>query len=73
LYFNEILLGAIFTVQVGAVKTKFPAGLAMVETSAVPVSVTLGGKKPLVVLLTSSCAEAAGVAVPIPTCEKAGK
>jgi len=24
-YFNEILLGAIFTGQVGAVKTKFPA------------------------------------------------
>ena len=31
------------------------------------VVVILGGKKPLVVLLTSSCADAAGVVVPIPT------
>jgi hypothetical protein len=32
--------------------------------------VILGGKKPLVVLVTSSSAEAAGVVVPIPTWEK---
>jgi hypothetical protein len=31
------------------------------------VVVILGGKKPFVVLLTSSCADAAGVLVPIPT------
>jgi hypothetical protein len=30
--------------------------------------VILGGKNPLVVLLTSNRADAAGVAVPIPTC-----
>jgi hypothetical protein len=30
-------------------------------------AVILGGKKPLVVLLTSNCADAAGVVVPIPT------
>ena len=31
------------------------------------VVVILGGKKPLVMLLTSSCAEVLGVVVPIPT------
>jgi hypothetical protein len=30
--------------------------------------VILGGKNPLVVLLTSNCADAAGVVVPMPTC-----
>ena len=40
----------------------------MVATSAVPVSVTLGGKKPLLEELTSSLADAFGVSVPIPTC-----
>lgn len=30
--------------------------------------VILGGKNPLVVLLTSNCADDAGVLVPIPTC-----
>jgi hypothetical protein len=35
----------------------------------VAVKATLGGKKPLVVLVTSSCAEEFGVLVPIPTCE----
>jgi hypothetical protein len=39
-------------------------GLAMAFLSLV---VILGGKKPLVVLLTSNCADAAGVVVPIPT------
>jgi hypothetical protein len=43
------------------------AGLAMVVISAVPVNVTLGGKNPLLVLFTSSCAEVLGVVVPMPT------
>jgi hypothetical protein len=41
------------------------AGLAMASRSVV---VKRGGNNPLVVLLTSSCAEAAGLFVPIPTC-----
>jgi hypothetical protein len=41
------------------------AGLAMASRSAV---VIRGGNKPLVVLLMSSCAEATGLFVPIPTC-----
>jgi hypothetical protein len=44
--------------------TKPVAGVTIKLRSAV---VILGGKKPLVVLLTSSCADAAGVVVPIPT------
>jgi hypothetical protein len=32
--------------------------------------VILGGNKPLVVLLTSNCADAAGMAVPMPTCAR---
>jgi hypothetical protein len=39
------------------------AGLAMAFRCAVFI---LGGSNPFVVLLTSSCAEAAGVVVPIP-------
>ena len=34
--------------------------------ASLSVVVILGGKKPLVVLLTSSCADAAGEVVPIP-------
>jgi hypothetical protein len=44
--------------------TKPVAGVTIKLRSAV---VILGGKKPLVVLLTSNCADAAGVSVPIPT------
>jgi hypothetical protein len=44
--------------------TRPATGLAMAFLSVV---VILGGKKPLVVLLTSNCADAAGVVVPIPT------
>jgi hypothetical protein len=44
--------------------TRPATGLAMAFLSVV---VILGGKKPLVVLLTSNCADAAGVVVPMPT------
>ena len=36
-------------------------------------SVIRGGKKPLVVELTSNCADAFGVVVPIPVWDKAGR
>jgi hypothetical protein len=45
------------------------AGLEIgLEVLAVEANSTLGGKNPLVVLLTSSCAEAFGLVVPTPTC-----
>ena len=43
------------------------AGLEIVATSPVPVKVMRGGRNPFEVDATSSCADAAGVLVPIPT------
>ena len=53
----------------GAPISKNPvAGLGMVVLSVPLVNVTRGGKKPLLVALTSNFAEASGVVVPIPVC-----
>jgi hypothetical protein len=40
----------------------------MGDAALVAVNATLGGKNPLVVLVTSNLADASGLFVPIPTC-----